>query len=65
MHLKPILLEAALTAIFGWLALTFWTGIEGYILLLYLCYSVFSTLYLLLNYFFEWAHLVATVRNVD
>lgn len=64
MRLKPILLKATLTAIFGWLALTLRTAIKRYVLLLYFKNGFLSTLYLLLYHFFQGTDLVPTVLNV-
>ena len=64
MCLKPILLKTSLTTILGRLALTLRTRIEWNELLFNFRDGLLSTLYLLLDDFLQWTHLIAAVRNV-
>ena len=64
MGLEPILLEAALAAVLGWLARALWAGVEWHELLLELRTLLFSAL-LFLDDLFQWAHLVLALGDVD
>ena len=65
MCLEPILLEAPLTTVFGWLALALGTGVEWYVLLFYFLDGILSALHLFLNDLLEWTHIVLAVGDVD
>lgn len=65
MRLEPILLEAPLTTVFGWLALALGAGVKWYVLLFYFLDGILSALHLFLNDLLEWTHIVLAVGDVD